>query len=99
MITFFLLFPVALVLIWLYWLALPKSTGHARRWRWIDTALLVFLVCLAGILVNAVMKTEFVDAGPIWAEVVAATGAYGTITIGLAIGLILRRRFARNKTG
>lgn len=94
MIAFLLLLPVGLTLVWLYWLCLPGENSQKARWRWVDTVLLLSLMTLAGIIVYVALNAEYVNASPIWSEVVAATAGYGVITIGLAIGLIIRRQSA-----
>jgi len=96
MITFLLLLPVGSILVWLYWACLPSDVNRKGRWRWIDTLLLLSLIVLASLFVFLAMHAEYIDAGPIWSEIVAVSGAYGIITIGLSIGLILRRRVGKN---
>lgn len=97
MITFLLLLPVGSILVWLYWFCLPTDKLTKSRWHWVDTLLLLLLMTLASLFVYAAIHAEYINAGAIWSEIVAVTGAYGIIAIGLSIGLILRRRFARNK--
>lgn len=97
MIAFLLMLPVASTLVWLYWYCLPIDATRNGRWRLIDTGLLLTLFVLASAFVYIKMNTEYVDAGPIWHEVVAVTGAYLIFAIGLSIGLIARRRFAKNQ--
>jgi hypothetical protein len=97
MTTALLLLPVVSILVWLYWYCLPVDESRSGRWRWIDTLLLLTLVGQAGIFVLLAMRAEYVNAGPIWSEIVAVTGAYGIIAIGLALGLIVRRKAASKK--
>lgn len=94
MITFLILLPVACTLVWLYWLCLPVDASRKGRWRWVDSVLLLVLIFLASVFGYSKLHTEYVDAGPIWADVVAATGAYLTFAIGLMIGLVFRRKSA-----
>lgn len=91
MIAILLLLPVGSTLVWLYWLCLPRENTQSSRWRWIDTVLILFLIILAGFLAYVVSHAEYVNAGPIWPEVSAATTGYVVFAIGLATGLILRR--------
>lgn len=95
MIAFLLMLPVASTLLWLYWYFLPADTGRNRRWRWVDSALLTGLIVLASLFVYSKMHTEYMNAGPIWAELVAVTGAYLIMATGLLVGLIARRKFAK----
>ena len=97
MIAFLLLLPVGSVLVWLYWLCLPKRASQNGRWHWIDSVLLIVLIALASSLAYLVSHAEYVNAGPIWPEVASATAGYVVFAIGLAIGLILRRLTARKK--
>ena len=52
---------------------------------------LASVILLASILVYLVGQVEWVDAGPIWPEVLAVVGAYVVILGGLASGLGWRR--------
>ena len=97
MIAFLLMLPVASTLIWLYWYCLPTDDNRNGRWRLADTGLLLALIVLASGFVYIKMNTEYINAGPIWHEVVAVTGAYLIFAIGLSFGLITRRRLAKNK--
>ena len=95
MIASLILLPVGLILVWLYWLCLPIDTNRGGRWRWTDSVLLLVLVCLSGIFIYTAQHADYANASPIWTEVVAAAGGYIVFTIGLTIGLILRRQSAR----
>ena len=97
MIAFLLMLPVAATLIWLYWYCLPVDVNRNGRWRMADTGLLLALIVLSGLFVYIKMNTEYSHAGPIWPEIVAVTGAYLIFAIGLSIGLIARRKVAKNK--
>lgn len=97
MIAFLLMLPVAATLIWLYWYCLPVDANRNGRWRMTDTGLLLALIVLSGLFVYIKMNTEYSHAGPIWPEIVAVTGAYLIFAIGLSIGLIARRKAAKNK--
>lgn len=97
MIAFLLMLPVASTLVWLYWYCLPTDTNRNGRWRLADTGLLLALIALASVFVYIKMHAEYIDAGPIWPEIVAATGAYLIFAIGLSIGLLVRRKMAKNK--
>ena len=92
MITAVLLFPVAAVLVWLYWYFLPGDRVRARRWRWIDTMLLLTLIALATVFVHLAMNAEYEGGGPMWPVLVATVGAYAIVATGLMLGLIWRRR-------
>lgn len=97
MVAFLLMLPVASTLVWIYWYFLPTDSNRTGRWRWVDTGLLLVLFVLACLFVYTRMFAGFINASPIWAEIVAATGAYLIIATGLSIGLIVRRRSARTK--
>jgi hypothetical protein len=94
-ITFLLLLPVGSILVWLYWYGLPAYKKQNRRWRWVDTGFLSFLLILASLFVYTKMHSE--SPSPMWSEIVAVSGAYGIIAIGLSIGLIVRRIFFKTK--
>lgn len=87
MITGLLLLPVLAILVWLYWYLLP-----ARRWRLADTLILGVVLAAAATFIGAVEQLEFDHAGPMWSFIVAAAGAYGILAVGLAAGLLWRRR-------
>ena len=91
MITALLLAPVTAVLAWLYGRALPAGSGWSR----FDNLLLLAVAALAMAWVAWARATSWVDAGPIYPELVAAAGAYPIIVLGLAAGLTWRRRRAR----
>ena len=94
MITALLLLPVTAVLAWVYARALPKG----ERWSLFDTALLLGCAIAAGAWVAWARSAEYVDAGPIFPELVAAAGAYPLILLGLGGGLAWRyRRFRRRE--
>ena len=92
MITAILLFPVVAILVWIYWYFLPFERVRGRRWRWIDTALLLTLIALATVFVHLAMNAEYEGAGPMWPELVSAVGAYAISATGLMLGLVWRRR-------
>lgn len=87
MITALLLLPVLAILIWLYSCFLPQRGKLA----FFDYTLFVMVILLASVLVHFVKEVEWVDAGPMWPEVVSAVGAYVIILGGLAAGLFWRR--------
>ncbi len=96
MIAFLLLLPVGLILVWLYWLCLPIEASRSGRWRWTDSVLLIVLIILAGIFIYTAQDADYLNASPIWTEIVAAAGGYIVFTIGLTIGLIVRRQAAKS---
>ena len=87
MITVLLLLPVVATLLWLYWYLLPQ-----RRWGRFDFVLVFVLTVLTGTMLWMIEKADWQGAGPLWPKIVAATGAYLIFTVGLAGGLIWRRR-------
>ena len=88
MITALLLLPVLSVLLWLYWYLLPQG----RAWTWFDSFVLMLLVLLAGIYVRYIHQQEWPGGGPLWPELLSVVGAYAILVIGLALGLLWRRR-------
>jgi hypothetical protein len=87
MITAFLLLPVIAILFWLYSRFLPQR----GKLILFDYGLFVLVILLASTLVYLVEQVEWVDAGPIWPQVLAAVGAYVVVLGGLAAGLGWRR--------
>lgn len=87
MITGLLLLPVLAIVTWLYWFLLP-----GRAWKWLDSLILFVVIALAAIFVLLVERMEFLDAGPMWAEIVSVAGAYAILVSGLVAGLLIRRR-------
>ena len=91
MTTALLLLPVATVLVWIYRQALPRGS----RWTRFDTALLITLAVLAAFWVAWSATARFEHAGPVFAELVAAAGAYPIMLVGLGAGLAWRHLRAR----
>jgi len=87
MITGFLLLPVVGILLWLYAYLLPQRGKPVL----FDYAYIVLVLSVAAVQVFFVKQIEWVDAGPIWPELVAVVGAYVIILVGLAGGLCWRR--------
>jgi len=87
MITGFLLAPVLAILLWLYAYLLPQR-GKLQSF---DYLLLIIVLLVATVFVYFVNQKEWHDAGPLWANLVAATGAYVILLGGLAAGLCWRR--------
>ncbi|MEJ8569057.1 hypothetical protein [Elongatibacter sediminis] len=87
MITGLILLPVLAVLVWLYWCLLPE-----RRWKMSDSIALAAVLVASLMFIGWMEGKEIPGAGPIWSFVVAATGAYFIIAIGLSVALYLRRR-------
>lgn len=91
MTTALLLLPVAAVLAWIYSRALPGGTG----WGVFDIALFGLTAIAVATWVSWAAATEFSGAGPIYAELVAAAGAYPILLAGFALGLGWRHLRAR----
>lgn len=91
MTTLLLLLPVAAVLVWIYVQALPRGS----RWTYFDTGLLALLGMLAVAWVAWSGAARFENAGPAFAELVAAAGAYPIVVVGLGAGLAWRHARAR----
>lgn len=96
MITALMLLPVLAVLTWLYGYLLPPAIDGARRWRLADSLLWLALVLAAGSFIYVARHAVYEGAGPLWPELVAATGAYVVLAGGLAVGLACRRRGHRH---
>ena len=98
MIATLLLLPPGMILVWLYWLCLPTHTNTSGRWRLADSLLLLVFVILSGIFIYIAQNANYENASPIWTEVVAAAGGYIVFTLGMSIGLIVRRQTAKKQT-
>ncbi len=85
-VTGLLLLPVVAILIWLYWYLLP-----ARQWLLCDSLILLFLLSGAGGFVFWIGGMSFDGESALWPYIISATGAYGILTLGLAIALAWRR--------
>jgi hypothetical protein len=87
MITAFLLLPVLAILFWLYSYLLPQ------RWNLnlFDYSLFVIVILLATAFVQFVNQISWVNAGPMWPDLVSAVGAYAIVLGGLAAGMFWRR--------
>jgi len=86
MVTGLLLLPVGAILVWLYWYLLP-----ARKWLACDSLILMFLLIGTGGFVVWIDSKSFDGESSLWPYVISATGAYGILTLGLAMALIWRR--------
>lgn len=91
MITALLLLPVTAVLVWFYRHFLPCGA----RWSRFDSGLLLAVAVLALAWVVWARSVPWQGAGPVYAELVAAAGAYPILVAGLAAGLAWRRLRAR----
>ena len=87
MITAFLLLPVLAILLWLYAYLLPQR----GKLIFFDFALFAVVIMLASGFVQFVQQIEWVDASPMWPDLVSAVGAYTILLGGLAGGLVWRR--------
>ncbi len=87
MITAFLLLPVLAILLWLYAYLLPQR----GKLNFFDFALFAVVIMLASGFVQFVKQIEWVDASPMWPDLVSAVGAYTILLGGLAGGLFWRR--------
>lgn len=87
MITALLLFPVICILFWLYSRMLPLR----GRLNLFDYIVFAIVILLSSALVWLVKQVDWVDAGPVWPEVLAVVAAYVIILGGLAAGLCWRR--------
>ena len=87
MITAFLLLPVLAILLWLYAYLLPQR----GKLKFFDFALFVAVILMASAYVQFVQQISWVNAGPMWPDLVSAVGAYAILLGGLAAGLFWRR--------
>jgi len=93
MTTAFLMLPVLLVLVWLYWYLLP-----GRQWRWIDSLLLLAVTLAATVYIVVTARIDFTGAGPLWPQIVSVVGTYAIILLGLGSALLWRRSQRRTRT-
>ena len=87
MITAFLLLPVLAILLWLYAYLLPQRS----KLKFFDFALFVAVILMASAFVQFVQQVSWINAGPMWPDLVSAVGAYAILLGGLAAGLFWRR--------
>lgn len=87
MLTAFLLLPVLAILLWLYAYLLPKR----GKLNFFDFSLFAVIIMLASGFVHYVKQIKWVDASPMWPDLVSAVGAYAILLGGLAGGLFWRR--------
>ena len=87
MITAFLLLPVLAILLWLYAYLLPQR----GKLKFFDFGLFVAVILMASAFVQFVQQINWVNASPMWPDLVSAVGAYAILLGGLAAGLFWRR--------
>jgi len=87
MITAFLLLPVLAILLWLYAYLLPQR----GKLKLFDFILFAIVIMLASFFVHFVKQVNWIEASPMWPDLVSAVGAYAILLGGLAGGLFWRR--------
>lgn len=87
MITALLLLPVLAILLWLYRYLLP-----ARKWKTVDTLLVLGVLLLAAMWIWQVGRMSFPHESAMWPEIIKMVGAYGILIIGLGVALSWRCR-------
>ena len=73
MITAFLLLPVLAILLWLYAYLLPQR----GKLKFFDFSLFVAVILMASAYVQFVQQISWVNAGPMWPDLVSAVGDTG----------------------
>ena len=87
MITGLLLLPVLAILVWLYRYLLP-----GRAWKSVDWMILALVIVAAAGYVMFIESRSFEGGGPMWPQIVSVAGAYAILILGLAAGLLFRRK-------